>query len=175
MNNTELLEYIDCELHTARRSGQQLVLAGDFNVHHVLWLGSTNTTPAGELAEKMCYIRGLEQHVTTPTRGSNTLDLIMSDFPGKIPIKCLAPMGASDHSVIIADFPVRTYKEPKTSRTVWRYNQADCGRLNHFFRNHDWDSTITGCPERSCSNFTNVLLDGMQRFYSVATAVITSI
>ena len=163
-NDTELLGYLDCELYTARRFGQQLVVAGDFNVHNVLWLGSTKITPAGELAEKMCYIHGLEQHITTPTRGSNILRLIMSDFPSNIPIKGLAPMGASHHSVSIADFPVCTYKEPKPSRTVWRYNQADWGRINHFFRNHDWDSTITGCPEWSCSNFTNVLLDGMQRF-----------
>ena len=58
-----------------------VIVAGDFNVHNQEWLHSSRTTRAGEHAEDMCYMHSLEQLVDQPTRGRNTLDLIMSDLP----------------------------------------------------------------------------------------------
>lgn len=163
-SDTELLEYLDSELEAARLHGEKVIVAGDFNVHNELWLRSNKTTPAGEFAEEFCYLHGLEQHVDVPTRGCNTLDLVMSDFLAQVNVQCLAPLGASDHAVIQADFPISAFKEPITQRTVWRYNQADWGRLQHFYRTYDWSSTIQDCPDRSCSNITSAILAGMKRY-----------
>ena len=88
----------------------------------------------------------------------------MSDFDSTVNIKCLAPLGASDHAVILADLPICPYKEPNTSRVVWRYNQADWGRLRAFFRDFDWSSAITDSPEQSCTNITSTIQNGMQWF-----------
>ena len=104
------------------------------------------TTPAGEYMEDICTIHDLNQHVSIPTRGVNTLDLIVSDFNTDVKVKCLPPLGASDHVVLLADFPVQAVREPKTGRTVWRYNKADWGRLRHFYRTYDWHQTLTTCP-----------------------------
>ena len=163
-SDTELLEFLDPELISASLHGDKLVVAGDFNVHSEEWLGSNKTTRAGELTQELCSFHGLEQHVVTPTRGKHILDLIMSDFDSTVNIKCLAPLGASDHAVILADLPICPYKEPNTSRVVWRYNQADWGRLRAFFRDFDWSSAITDSPEQSCTNITSTIQSGMQRF-----------
>ena len=94
----------------------------------------------------------------------NQRTVIMSDFDSTVNVKCLAPLGASDHAVILADLPICPYKEPNTSRVVWRYNQADWGRLRAFFRDFDWSSAITDSPEQSCTNITSTIQNGMQWF-----------
>ena len=162
--DTTFLEYLDQTIDTARQLGSRIILAGDFNVHNESWLNSNKTTPAGEYMEDICTIHDLNQHVSIPTRGVNTLDLIVSDFNTDVKVKCLSPLGASDHVVLLADFPVQAVREPKTGRTVWRYNKADWGRLRHFYRTYDWYQTLTTCPEHSCRTITNVIVNGMKSF-----------
>ena len=117
-------------MDTARSEGSRIILAWDFNVHNRQWLNSTRTTVAGEYAEDMCILHGLEQHVTMPARGNNTLDLIMSDFPLRVTVTTQPPLGASDHVVLIADFPTLVPKEPLTHRTVWRYRIRQIALVN---------------------------------------------
>ena len=78
--DTQLLDHINLALDSVRRDCSNIVIAGDFNVHNRDWLGSGKTTRAGEVAEELCCVHGLEQHVKQPTRGANILDLVMSDF-----------------------------------------------------------------------------------------------
>ena len=162
--DVELFEYLESVMDTARSEESRIILAGDFNVHNRQWLNSTRTTVAGEYAEDMCILHGLEQHVTMPTRGNNTLDLIMSDFPLRVTVTTQPPLGASDHVVLIADFPTLVPKEPLTNRTVWRYNHADWDRLRHFYKESDWESLITGDPDQSCESETSLILSGMRKF-----------
>ena len=145
--DVELFEYLESVMDTACSKRSRIILAGDFNVHNRQWLNSTRTTVAREYAEDMCILHGLEQHVTMPDRGNNTLDLIMTDFPLQVTVTTQPPLGASDHVVFIADFPTLVLKEPLTHRTVWRNNHADWDRLRHFYKERDWDSLITGDPD----------------------------
>ena len=163
-SDISLLDYLDSHLDTARRYGSHILLAGDFNIHNKDWLGSSKTTPAGEFTEDMCAVHGLVQHVNTATRGENILDLVISDSDVHAKVSHLPPLGASDHDVLLADLSVSAFREPKTTRTVWRYNKADWDRLRHFYRSHDWSSSITSCPNQSCSNVSNIILEGMARF-----------
>ena len=89
--DTTFLEYLDQTIDTARQLGSRIILAGDFNVHNESWLNSNKTTPAGEYMEDICTIHDLNQHVSIPTRGVNTLDLIVSDFNTDVKVKCLPP------------------------------------------------------------------------------------
>ena len=82
--DTQLLDYLDTTIDEAERYGSHIVIAGDFNVHNQSWLGSSKTTRAGELMEEICSMHGLYQHVTSPTRGSNMLDLVISSFTSPI-------------------------------------------------------------------------------------------
>ena len=106
-----MLEYIDRALDHAQTLGSHVVLARDFNVHNAAWLMSNKTTKAGELAEDICHLHGLEQHVHIPTRGPNTLDLILSDFPGNVTVTGHPPLGASDHICLLAIIPAPALRE----------------------------------------------------------------
>lgn len=161
--DVQLLNHIDKSIETARRYGHKLILAGDFNVHNADWLCSTRTTVAGELAEDICHLHGLTQHVEEPTRGHNTLDLVMSDFD-TVKVVTDQPLGRSDHSTVIADFFADPHHVPKTSRTVWRYTNADWARLNSFFMHTDWDLLFTGNADESCESLSSHIQLGMRKF-----------
>ena len=90
--------------------GIPLVLMGDFNVHHKEWLCSAvDTDFAGIVTKEFCESFGLHQYVDFPTRGPNTLDLIISTFTGSA--VALPNLGTSDHvsikfqTQVIEDLP----------------------------------------------------------------------
>ena len=163
-DDVELLRHLDSSLDIARRHGACVIVAGDFNVHNQSWLNSTSTMKAGEYLEDIANIHGLEQHVAEPTRGNALLDLVLSDFPSNIITSCGAPLGASDHATITIGFLLYCVREPRTSRTVWRYSRADWDRLGHFFRTAYWSNVITENPDESCHNTTCIIQEGMLKF-----------
>ena len=91
-DDISLLEHIDTMIPRLRHHGTQIIIAGDFNVHNRAWICSNRTTTAGEFAEDVCLDHGLQQHVVVPTRGSNTLDLVMSDFAHTPAMHYLPPL-----------------------------------------------------------------------------------
>ena len=160
-----VLEQIDRSLDSFSSTGSQILLAGDFNVHNAEWLGSSKTTRAGERLEEICAEHGLVQHVDEPTRGLNTLDLIISNFPGRVTTQTLSPLGRSDHCVVVADFhDQKLHSEPPSSRRVWRYNKADWHRLRHFLCQTDWSTILTEHPEVACGLLTARIQQGMDQF-----------
>ena len=138
-----LLDAIDAGIDNAKTTCSRIIVAGDFNVHNAAWLGSTRTPVAGEAAEDLCYLHGLEQHVQEPHRGRNLLDLIMSDMEGNISTSIHQPLGKPDYATVLADFDQLPLRELPSSRTVWRYQRADWCRLRPFFRQCDWPNIVT--------------------------------
>ena len=163
-SDVRILEYLDDTLEAARAHGSKIIIAGDFHVHNTAWLGSTKTTKAGELAEDLCALHGLYQHIDQPTRGLNTLDLVLSDVKSPVHVAVQPPIGHSDHAVLRVDFTIPMYREPKTSRTVWRYNLADWPRLKHDFCSTDWHSMLSGTVDVACSSITAHIKRGMKQF-----------
>ena len=73
-----------------------LVAMGDFNTHNKEWLCSAVPTDyAGTVTQELAESFDLYQYVDFPTRGPNTLDLVMSQFPGSA--AALPNLGTSDH------------------------------------------------------------------------------
>ena len=123
-----------------RKRGDAVILIGDFNWHNQSWLGSNKTTNAGVHAEGVFASHGLEQLVDLPTRGENTLDLILTDIhTSRVKVSDREPIGKSDHCVLIADVALSLAREARTTRTVWNYAKADWGRLRKHFRDKNWN------------------------------------
>jgi len=77
-------------------SDKGLIIMGDFNTHNKEWLYSAVPTDyAGIVTQEFSESFGLNQYVDFPTRGPNTLDLIMSRFTGTA--ETLPNLGTSDH------------------------------------------------------------------------------
>ena len=81
--------------------------------------------------------QGLEQLVDLPTRGENTLDLILTDIhTSRFKVSDLEPIGKSDHFFLIADVALSLAREARTTRTVWNYAKAK------HFRETNWDEIL---------------------------------
>ena len=79
-----------------KHPGKKMIIMGDLNCHHKEWLCSAVPTDyAGVVTKEFCETFGLFQYVDFPTRGPNTLDLIMSLSPGAA--EALPNLGTSDH------------------------------------------------------------------------------
>ena len=79
--------------------GRKFILMGDFNCHHKEWLCATVPTDyAGIVAQELCESFGLHRYVDFPTRGLNTLHLIICNSPGSA--KALPNFGTGDHVAI---------------------------------------------------------------------------
>jgi len=165
-NDVQLIDYLESAMDNVRGFGTHMLLAGDFNVHNTGWLRSNKTTPAGEALEEFAVHHNLTQHIQAPTRGSNTLDLMLSDMPQTLQPRLYPPLGRSDHVVVVSDFAIGAPREPPSARRVWRYNRADWGRLRAFFRATSWDEMLPSdeCPDLFCSRITSCITVGMERF-----------
>ena len=84
------------------------VFAGDFNVHHVEWLGSAYTSAYGRSAFDFSNQTGCEQLVSGPTHNhGGILDLLMTNVPDLVSVSVVAPVGGSDHSSLSISLNVR--------------------------------------------------------------------
>ncbi|KAL7640504.1 UNVERIFIED_CONTAM: hypothetical protein RMT77_008779 [Armadillidium vulgare] len=85
----------------------EIIILGDFNVHHRQWLSSSSHDPAGELAFNFSIQNNLEQLVHLPSRipdrlgdEPNILDLFLTSYPSPYTVKFFPPLGSSDHLLI---------------------------------------------------------------------------
>ena len=99
------------------------MLVGDFNVHHIDWLGSRTTDAAGRRTLQLANTLGLLQIVKEPTRLDQILDLVMTDLPATSTTS--ARLGTSDHNPVLVCLDVPVYRDKPHRRKVWRYDKAD--------------------------------------------------
>ncbi|MPC64083.1 hypothetical protein E2C01_058193 [Portunus trituberculatus] len=81
--------------------------AGDFNVHHQLWLSSPSTNYPGELAFNFAFLHDLEQLVQHYTHipdhlgdTPNILDFFLISDPSSHSVTLSSQLGSSDHNLI---------------------------------------------------------------------------
>lgn len=164
-SDTTLIDHQDEVLDDARKHGNNIILAGDFNVHSGSWIPSEKTTAAGNALKVFCAGHNLTQHVQQPTRGNAALDSIMSDFPDPVETTVHAPLGRSDHAIVLSNFKTPPQRQDlPTKRMVWRYTRADWCRMRAQLKQTNWTAVITGNPEQSCQNLTNTTLENMKQF-----------
>ena len=117
----------------------KFVIVGDFNIHNECWLHSVSgTDTAGELMEEFAQLNGMYQLVDFPTCGHNTLDLIMTDFPGTA---VESPhLGSSDHVAVKFEIQVEQkipcVEQPSSrnwKKAPWDHIRGDLKRALH-----DW-------------------------------------
>jgi hypothetical protein len=84
---------------------KQVVFIGDLNVHNNDWICSVSPTdPGGLAAQELCELYGMHQLVHFPTRGDNTLDVVLSDVIGKA--APISGFGSSDHIAMKLSFAI---------------------------------------------------------------------
>ena len=111
--DVEDLNELDLSIQKITRATNipNLVIAGDFNLPDINWDNTSVRTPSNYpqcLSSTLIDIVNnnyLTQMVTQPTRGLNTLDLILTSNPGLIE-EVMTMSGTSNHHVVKADLHV---------------------------------------------------------------------
>lgn len=108
---------------------ENVYLLGDFNFPDVDWQSLSSTSRASAEFINLTLDFNLFQTVDAPTRGSNTLDLILSNAPETIgPI--LYREGLSDHKLLQFPIQVPFRHTGKDSKIIRDYNKADYTAMN---------------------------------------------
>lgn len=70
----------------------------------------------------------LNQLVKNPTRGSNILDLLLTNLPDNSETHVLEEL--SDRNVVHCVLPALIPDKSTTTKTILNYSRADCGKMN---------------------------------------------
>lgn len=81
---------------------QSSIIVGDFNFSDITWdTPPSCSTPVSQSFLNMCSVCNYVQVVHQPTRGENTLDLVLSNNPLLVSRATVRPpIGSSDHSSV---------------------------------------------------------------------------
>ena len=124
-------------------SGKQVLVMGDFNYPGIDW-DCLESDSEGESFLNLVQDCFLFQHVLTPTRGNNILDLVLSSEEGMVEdLQVCEHLANSDHNMISFKLVCSTIIND-TSRTVYDFNKGNYVKMNDMLNAVDWDILLNG-------------------------------
>ena len=136
----EFAELVDT---LATSVGDSFLIAGDLNLP-----GATPSTTDDNFYELLCQL-GLSQHVTSPTKGNNLLDVVLSAGTSIVSdIRILPMVGVSDHSLVAGK--IKTLRQfhkfiTCTNRNIRSLNRKDF--TERLLKSDLFSENITSCNE----------------------------
>ena len=161
--------YLELEksLERASSTNAVLIICGDFNLPGWDWKEKTlkpGTSHAG-LHYRFGDIlddNGLQQLVEEPTRGTNTLDLIITNHPSKI-IRIETMPGVSDHDMVFAEINCSPISNKQKRRQIPLYRHAKWATLKADV-NHIYDKIrLMNDAGKSVTSMWSFFRDGLEK------------
>ena len=133
--NSNMLAHLDNNL----REKINWLLLGDFNYPNINWINPSSNVAQEDAFIQLLSEHNLEQHVTLPTRGENTLDLLLSagnfDFHS---VQVHETFSTSDHNFITAKISANIPPEPKYK--ILDYQKTDWSLIHMHLACIDWNN-----------------------------------
>ena len=136
-----------------------LLIGGDFNLPGIDWVNSMHvpSRPYAFNSKRFIdylHIHSLEQINMQPTRGTNVLELLITNSPEAVQsVGC--DMGISDHGQLVhAELNYFPAVAPLSRRTVLNFEHADWDNFRHFV-----STALTDTNDRFSSNSVNANWD----------------
>lgn len=153
--NQEMFKLIE------RISKKSCVLFGDFNFPGINWL-ENDCDAASESFLKLVNDCFLFQHVKSPTRGSNILDLVFSSEEGMVEnLQVIDPLSNSDHSMVFFSLlcnAVCKSDDCLNSTMVYNFYKADYGKINQDIQGVNWEDELNGLNiQEMWDKFLNII------------------
>ena len=182
--SVNFFENLTCKVDEirARYPQSELLVVGDFNVHHKEWLGfSSSTDEVGNQAYLFTSSHDLTQIFQEPTfipsnrdHSRNLLDLCFTSIPNAMQAIVNPQIGSSDHCLVCVKIDTAPPKTIKAlPRLVWHFYKRNDEGLRKFFKGFPWDFHVLGhAPgdvDVAVDNFTKTVLFGMERFIPSST------
>ena len=141
-----------------------VILAGDMNIHHRMWLRySRENTAFGEQLLNISRENGLKHMVRAPTRGEYLLDLVLTDVSDMMQIIVLPNL--ADHCVVCIDMSVDIGRTEISLRDVWDFRRAAWYGLKVAFKERRWGEFLDEAHfDDSLETFCNHLCEFALRF-----------
>ena len=180
---SKLLDSFTYVIENCAPSDYDLFVTGDFNLPQVDWEtlqiqsgGTSDSNLSAQYLLRFMSTHLLSQMVTTPTRGSNVLDLIMCNNDRLVcDVSCEATE-MSDHNMVCALLSFNpalieeaklTYLDEMSFRAL-DFNHADFEKLNEALSSVDWkevrgSTTFQEFPMEFTRKVLNVCLENVQR------------
>jgi len=110
-------------------------VAGDINLPDIVWSdhsinGNTYPLNISNIFLNFLDTNGLCQIVSTPTRGTNVLDIFLTNRPSLIET-CNVVDGISDHEAVVVKSNLMVKLAPPPTRTLYVWSQADFSMIRH--------------------------------------------
>ena len=129
-SNEDSIEELGISLERARTTKNAfIVVGGDFNLPGWNWL--TRTLKPESTCQKNHYKfgdilddNGLVQLVDEPTRGPNTLDLVITNNPSRFTRTKIIP-GLSDHDIVFSEIDTKPISRKQIPRKIPLYRKAN--------------------------------------------------
>ena len=159
-SNLCIEELKNCLLKIPNLHRGNLLLCGDFNLPDINWSKNNLKEHPAHSGESRLWLEtmaefGLSQHVSFPTRLSNTLDLIITNKEFSVGDIKSCP-GVSDHDMIMFNFFVKAERLVSRARKIYLYHKADLASLKQ---------GINDAYSEMISRQTYVCLDNLWSFF----------
>lgn len=110
-------------------SGSAVWLAGDMNLPDIDWSSDqvVRHQYSQQISESFLQLlarTGLEQVVSFPTRGNNTLDIVVTNRPSLVN-RCECAPGLSDHDIVFLDANIQADRVKPARRKIHLWKRAD--------------------------------------------------
>ena len=142
-------------------------LMGDLNLPDFEWeLFLHPDNSLYNAAANLVCTHGLTQLVNEPTRADNILDVVLcSDVLSCDNIKCLPPLGTSDHSIVSFNIALSLPVIENVDNTHFRpnFNSADWCSLSRYLSTVNWTSEFSSCATATdmWSRFMDIINAGI--------------
>lgn len=162
----------------ARHPSRRIAAVGDFNIPDIKWSQSDHgwarpavTRPSKRASDFLdhCALAGLTQHVCCPTRGDNTLDLVLSNKL-EMDVNVRDGVFESDHQEIVCSLrSVRGCVPLVTRTTAFNYKQADFAGLRRALELIPWSVLDNMAVDEAVDVFYCFLDAAIRDFIPVTT------
>ena len=172
---TVLHNFLSDIFHNKTLHSPQIILAGDFNLPSISWVGGTGQvnpnpvygTDVNQLLLESVNEFGLDQLVTEPTRGSNILDLIFSSHPESIANVEVIP-GMSDHKAVYCELNLSSRAvTDDIEHPIFLYNKGNMPQLKS-------DLLVFQTEFLSSDPYSNTVQENWERFKQAINSTISA-
>ncbi|MBM6549251.1 endonuclease/exonuclease/phosphatase family protein [Streptococcus dysgalactiae subsp. equisimilis] len=136
--NDNMKPFIDVFNHIPDLPSYSTIIAGDFNAPRISW---TSFTAPRKLLDFVSCVRAgrWTQHVTSPTRGNNCLDLLFTRNLSEAKVQVLDYFPGSDHKMVTCRFTAL----PRSVNVTSNHRSFRCTnwhKLTDVLRKLNWDN-----------------------------------
>ena len=155
--------------------GAAVWIGGDMNLPDINWEREEITSHQYRHSLSESYLQtlgdvGVEQIVNFPTRGDNTLDVIITNRPTLVR-QCEPMPGLSDHDVVFMDMTARAYRNKPTRREIFLWNKANLEALHidaeawadQFMETHDTSTPVETLLNEIQQGLEKILTDNVPK------------